>query len=413
MSLENNLINEIDLRNLSKKQLIEEIYLMQNEIARLKNLLKSNHESIETKEESKKRKLFDHSKYRQRHIALKFLYLGWNYDGLVVQENTNNTVEDYIFDALQKTQLIQNRQTCNYNRCGRTDKGVSAFNQVISLTVRSKQLLIDIQDHNHQDGKFLDASEELDYVSILNNVLPQPIRIIGWAPVKSEFNARFDCMTRTYRYYFPDANLDLNAMHEACKYLEGEHDFRNLCKIDPKKVIINFKRKVLNASIQKTSLVNSDICYFQIEATAFLWHQIRFIMAVLFLIGRRLEKPEIMGHLLDIEKQPRRPQFSMASGLPLVLFDTKFPSDIIAQWYTSDNIEKISSSLYGEWVEMATRSAMIEAMLESLRSFPKSIQPLNLHQTTVKRIFGNQSRNYCSLLNRPVCAPINENSNKQ
>ena len=27
---------------------------------------------------------------------------------------------------------------CNYSRCGRTDKGVSAFSQIIALKVRSK-----------------------------------------------------------------------------------------------------------------------------------------------------------------------------------------------------------------------------------------------------------------------------------
>src|SRR5699024_4762964 len=86
---------------------------------------------------SKGRK-FDFSQYKVRHILLKLLYLGWNYDGFVVQEDASHTVEDVLFEALLKTRMIQSRDTCNYHRCGRTDKGVSAFCQVISLTVRSK-----------------------------------------------------------------------------------------------------------------------------------------------------------------------------------------------------------------------------------------------------------------------------------
>lgn len=36
-----------------------------------------------------------------------------------------------------KTRLIEDRSSSNYSRCGRTDKGVSAFGQVIALDVRT------------------------------------------------------------------------------------------------------------------------------------------------------------------------------------------------------------------------------------------------------------------------------------
>ena len=35
-----------------------------------------------------------------------------------------------------RTRLIESRQISNYHRCGRTDRGVSAFSQVISLDLR-------------------------------------------------------------------------------------------------------------------------------------------------------------------------------------------------------------------------------------------------------------------------------------
>lgn len=69
-------------------------------------------------------------RYQKRHIALKLLYLGWNYDGFVVQDNTTNTIEDHLFKALIKGTLIENRASSNYHRCGRTDQGVSSFCQV-------------------------------------------------------------------------------------------------------------------------------------------------------------------------------------------------------------------------------------------------------------------------------------------
>lgn len=76
---------------------------------------------------------FDHSAHPRRHVALRLAYLGWAYQGFAVQENTDNTVEARLFEALLKTRLIQDRQSSNYHRCGRTDKGVSAFSQVSSL----------------------------------------------------------------------------------------------------------------------------------------------------------------------------------------------------------------------------------------------------------------------------------------
>lgn len=83
-----------------------------------------------------KERPFDFSAHPRRHVALRLAYLGWAYQGFAVQENTDNTVEARLFEALLKTRLIQDRQSSNYHRCGRTDKGVSAFSQVSSLRLK-------------------------------------------------------------------------------------------------------------------------------------------------------------------------------------------------------------------------------------------------------------------------------------
>lgn len=82
-------------------------------------------------------KPFDFSRYHKRRVALKVAYLGWDYHGFASQESTENTIESHFFAALSKACLIESRADCNYSRCGRTDKGVSAFAQVVSLDVRS------------------------------------------------------------------------------------------------------------------------------------------------------------------------------------------------------------------------------------------------------------------------------------
>lgn len=80
-------------------------------------------------------------RYNTRHIALKILYLGWDYQGFAAQEDTEKTIETALFEALLKTKLIESRETSNYHRCGRTDKGVSAFGQVDNISLLLKYVL--------------------------------------------------------------------------------------------------------------------------------------------------------------------------------------------------------------------------------------------------------------------------------
>ena len=59
----------------------------------------------------------------------------------MIQSNTDNTVEQKLFDAMKKCCLIDpdpnaNMKSTVYTRCGRTDKGVSALANVCSLVVR-------------------------------------------------------------------------------------------------------------------------------------------------------------------------------------------------------------------------------------------------------------------------------------
>lgn len=99
-------------------------------------------------------------------------------------------------------------------------------------------------------------------------------------------------------------------MSKGLLYLIGSHDFRNLCKMDVGNGVVSFQRTIINAAIDKckdSTNANSEYDMYQVTITsqAFLWHQIRCIMAVIFLIGQGKERPEIIKELLDIKKNPR------------------------------------------------------------------------------------------------------------
>lgn len=347
------------------------------------------------KEKARSKRQFDPAKYNTHLIALKLSYLGQNYNGFEHHANATKplpTIEEELWKALMKTKLIfptsgtdwpPNWEGCDYSKCGRTDKGVSAFGQVIVLRIRSSKPLNEYEEVITADNsgeehierrkiKWHHIQDELAYPKMLNRVLPPDIRIQAWCPAPHpEFSARFSCKERRYRYFFTqpafaprpgaagindrverDGWLDIRAMQQAAQYFEGLHDFRNFCKIDASKQLSSFDRKVFVAEIREAASSTGmpemtktpnmaplphagmqrierepTVCEFSVTGSGFLWHQVRHMAAVLFMVGQGLEKPEVVRDLLDIQKHPNKPQYDMADDAPLVLWDCIFPSE--------------------------------------------------------------------------------------
>lgn len=227
------------------------------------------------------------------------------------------------------------------------------------------------------EGKsFNDLTDELPYIQHLNRVLPPDIRVYAWCPnPPPDFSARFSCKERRYKYFFTNPSfapvpgssgvynthtssptatrtregwLDIEAMRKGCQQLIGLHDFRNFCKIDASKQLSNFQRRIFHADIEEVSPLSipsflshpalqspwanspaveqqPKLYSFTLHGSAFLWHQVRSLIAVLFLIGQGLEPPSLISSLLDISANPTRPKYEMASDAPLVLWDCIFP----------------------------------------------------------------------------------------
>ena len=194
-----------------------------------------------------------------------------------------------------------------------------------------------------------------------NNLLPPEIKIIGWAPVSTEFSARFSATTRMYRYFFAKRQMNLDRIRQGLKLLVGKHDFRNFCKMDVER-IYNFERL-----IHATELVQLDeeVCYLQILGQAFLWHQIRCIAKVLFMIGRGVESPDVITRLQDMQKYPGKPSYPLAAEKPLVLHDCGYPNLHVG--YSVPNVWLVSCQLEQQWEELTLAAARIRNGIESLR----------------------------------------------
>lgn len=446
---------------------------------------------------------------------MKVAYLGKRYNGF--EHHTGQitplpTIEEELWKALNKARLIFPKDTnplqpgevnwegTEYSKCGRTDKGVSAFGQVIGIRVRSNRALPrkkrtdeygenlraksgeDVQETrqkelftmfprnssscksfdtlprengmetaalplapsrgqvkdmppgtlNVEDEAFSESltfdpiADEIDYPSLLNRLLPPDIRILAWCPSPPlDFSARFSCRERRYRYFFTqpaflpsphvhsqdstscnsekikDGWLDVDAMREAAHAFEGVHDFRNFCKVDPGKQISNFERRIYHSDIEEVADSAASLAFlngsaflppkgsihgapkiytFTLHGSAFLWHQVRCMVSILFLVGQGLEKPSIVSELLNASKNPQRPTYEMATDTPLVLWDCIFPHEDdpgrndAMQWvYVGDGVGKgeakygiggLVNELWRVWRERKVDEMLIGSLID-------------------------------------------------
>ncbi|KAI8081934.1 pseudouridine synthase [Gilbertella persicaria] len=413
----------------NRDQLLERIKELESQ------LIGNTDDDIELKHKNKKRKTtekrpFDMSKYTQRKIALRVAYLGWNYCGYASQSRPEEipTIEDMLFKALLKCRLIEDIEASDYSRCGRTDKGVSGLGQVIALNVRSKKLQSD------PSPDLLPPDQEFPYIDNLNRMLPPDIRVLAWAPVPDDFSARFHCTARTYKYFFARNKLQIDKMQQACTYFEGHHDFRNFCKMDPSKNVLSYERHIISMKIDpvehtQTAGISEGSEFYQVtlKGTAFLWHQVRFMMSVLFLVGQGFEAPEVIRDLLDIDKVPSKPDFPMASDLPLVLYDCEF-KDLNWTYSFRDTVYDPLPSSYRtylhyseEWTVQMIRSLTCQYYLTKVGEFPVKMEDQIVRTmrafaeargvmspagvATIVLGGGKESRltKYKSLLERPRC----------
>jgi tRNA pseudouridine38/39 synthase len=139
--------------------------------------------------------------------------------------------------------LVESIEKSNYSRCGRTDAGVSATGNVFNLNLRYKE------------------NENMDYLKIINNILPKDIIIWAKADVEKSFDSRFCCLYREYKYFFLKKNMNIELIKKAAAKLQGCHNFKNFCKID--KSNLNYLNKNYRKcfSMASSEMYDGNIIY--------------------------------------------------------------------------------------------------------------------------------------------------------
>ncbi|KAI8905056.1 pseudouridine synthase [Gorgonomyces haynaldii] len=284
---------------------------------------------LRTKEKQwHKRRLLNWNEYTRRPVVLRVLYNGRHFNGFASQREVRNTVEERITDALRLSGLIDTLETSFYSRSARTDTGVSATDSHLSLYLRSR-LPPDPENHIYPWYQSPTA-EELPYGIMINQYLPDDIKVLGWAPVHPAFDARYHCVRRTYHYYFDGHGLDIPTMQEATSYFEGHLNVTNICKPVQGKPKDFYERQIESCSITKIEDNDVDLYRLQVTAPSFVWHQIRAMMALLLRVGQG--KPP--SYIQQVLNSPEKPPYAYASPYPLVLVECKYPDAL--RWVAND-----------------------------------------------------------------------------
>ena len=220
---------------------------------------------------------------------LKLAYRGTAYHGWQIQENAL-TIQA-VFN--EKISLLTG-ETVNVTGCGRTDTGVHA---------RQFFLHFDLQ-------KGLPFSEN-DFVFKLNRFLPADIAVYGVWKVPSDAHARFDAVSRTYRYYIAlhkdpfqydlsmplPGKLNIEAMQQASGYLPDYQDFTSFSKL-------HTQTKTNICHIQEAFWKQENgLLIFTLTADRFLRNMVRAIVGTLLEIGLGKMPPEEIRTIIEAKNR--------------------------------------------------------------------------------------------------------------
>ncbi len=265
----------------------------------------------------------------KRVLVLKIGYRGREFSGYAEQEG-QRTVAGELRRALET--LL--RRPCELTCAGRTDAGVSAVSQYVSMPIQADEL----------------EREPRRVWRSLAALTPEDISIHGLYLADEGFSARFDALERCYRYRIVCGNcqpvllsecawwirsvLDVDAMQAAAKCLEGEHDFTSFCKVSSATKIREDGRSLhrcLSAvSIQPTQELGEDVVAIDVTGNAFLHNMVRIIVGSLVEVGRGNRPPTWLEEAL--KQKDRRAAGPTAPACGLVFSDVRYAKGALRPW---------------------------------------------------------------------------------
>ncbi|NJE07476.1 tRNA pseudouridine(38-40) synthase TruA [Thermococcus sp. M39] len=261
-------------------------------------------------------------------IALKIAYDGTKFNGFQRQPELR-TVEGEIIRVLQKLNLIESPDKANFKGASRTDKGVSAFGNVVAFNTENPKLA---------------------QPRILNHHL-RDVWVLGIAQVPDDFHPRFWARSKIYRYYLVNEGFDVDAMRECGELFVGTHDFSAFARLEKFKDPI---REIIRLEIAP----KGDVIVIEIEGKSFLWEMVRRIVTALKLCGLGVIGTEDVRKMLNGKANKKLPP---APPENLVLWEIKYDKvnfqideyslkKIRQEFFERFSYAMVKSSIFRDWL---------------------------------------------------------------
>ena len=243
---------------------------------------------------------------------LYFAYNGKNYCGWQIQPNGIS-----VQAKMEESLSLLLRTPIRITGGGRTDAGVHATQMVA-----------------HFDSP-KNRRETVGLTDKLNRILPADMRVIAIVPVKANAHARFDALSRTYRYFITHEKnpfyhellyrqvhpLDYDLMNEASQILLEYTDFTSFSKL-------HTQVKTNNCQIIKAvwTRETEEVSIFTIQADRFLRNMVRAIVGTLLEVGKG--KLSLEGFRQVIECKDRGKAGTSVPAHALFLTHIEYPSEL-------------------------------------------------------------------------------------
>lgn len=346
--------------------------------------------------ESKQRKLCDKpvERIKRKKMALLLGYCGVDYYGM--QRNPGvRTIEEDLLRALMEAKYIteddfNNQQNAQFQRSSRTDKGVSAARQVVSLKL---PLEVDVAE--------------------INKRLPDCIKVFGVKRVTNRFNSKSKCNARTYSYTLPTYVMEpsLVSEEERKKYRITEEKQEQVKKIlevyKGTKSYHNFTEKkhyqdpsalrfIMGFTLDRV-FIDSDMEFavLLVKGQSFMLHQIRKMVGLAIAVLRGHTDHSILEKVFGKDKV----MIPTAPGLGLVLdtvhydrYDAKFKDshDSLTWSAEEEEIHKFKHEhIYPVIVKGEVEGQSMATWLEKLSKHSYEPSEENLEKGDEKELAGD------------------------
>ncbi len=235
-------------------------------------------------------------------LRLDLAYDGSGFRGYARQEGLR-TVQGTLEEAIEMVLSAP----VDTSVAGRTDAGVHARGQVVSL---------------HVDGRV----ETHRLARSINGLVGPEISVMAVSQVPDEFNARFSAIWRRYRYSMsvgqaPDPlrrgfewhvgpGLDVDSMSSASEQLIGEQDFGAFCRSVEGGSNV---RRVDEARWE----ADEGTLHFWIRANAFCHQMVRSVVGLCYDVGRGFTPGGTVREIIDSRDRGRVATVAPPHGLVL------------------------------------------------------------------------------------------------